>query len=140
MNHVVSLIAQATPMNNEGIAAIFAGLGVAFALIYFAMIVLVVVARWMVNAKAGQPGWACLIPIYGQYVELRVAGMSPLWLLTLLACGVGYFIPWVICQVKTAQRFGKDTGFAVGLIFLHAIFLPILGFGSAQYQGEQVQA
>ncbi|MCE2684218.1 MAG: DUF5684 domain-containing protein [Verrucomicrobiae bacterium] len=126
------LLAQATT-DNEGLAALWAGLGVAFFLAYFALVVLMVVARWKVNSKAGQPGWACLIPIYNLYVELRVAGMSPLWLLTLLACGIGYIVPWIICQIKTAQRFGHGAGFGLGLILLNVIFLPILAFGSSRY-------
>lgn len=136
MNTLLPLLAQASPGNKAGLAALFAGIGVAFVLVYLALVILMIIARWKVNAKAGQPGWACLIPFYNLYVELRVAGMSPLWLLALLACGVGYLIPWVICQVKTAQRFGKDIGFGLGLIFLHLIFLLILGFGSAQYIAE----
>lgn len=126
------LLAQATT-DNEGLAALLAGLGVAFFLAYFALVVLMVVARWKVNSKAGQPGWACLIPIYNLYVELRVAGMSPLWLLTLLACGIGYIVPWIICQIKTAQRFGHGAWFGLGLILLNVIFLPILAFGSSRY-------
>jgi hypothetical protein len=34
-----------------------------------------------------------------------------------------------------SKSFGKDEGFTVGLILLGAIFWPILGFGSAKYQG-----
>ena len=136
--HLISpILAQAADKAAAaGIASIIAGLGMAVFLISIVLNILVIIARWKVNAKAGQPGWACLIPFYNFYVELRVAGMSPLWLLTLLACGVGYIIPWIICQIKTAQRFGKDVGFGIGLIFLHLIFLMILAFGSSQYVAE----
>jgi hypothetical protein len=34
-----------------------------------------------------------------------------------------------------AKSFGKGVGFGLGLAFLGIIFFPILGFGSAQYQG-----
>ena len=34
-----------------------------------------------------------------------------------------------------SKSFGKDEGFTVGLVFLNIIFLPILAFGDAQYQG-----
>ena len=120
-----------------GVAAAFMAFFAAFALVILAVAVIHVVAMWKVYAKAGQPGWAVLIPIYNFYVELRIAGMSPLWLLTLLACGIGYIIPWILCQVKMAQRFGKSTGFALGLIFFNLIFVLILGFGSSKYVGEQ---
>ena len=43
----------------------------------------------------------------------------------------------LILQIKYVSRmakaFGKSTGFAVGLFFLNAIFMMILGFGSAQH-------
>jgi hypothetical protein len=34
-----------------------------------------------------------------------------------------------------SKSFGKSEGFTVGLILLSFIFLPILAFGDAQYQG-----
>jgi hypothetical protein len=34
-----------------------------------------------------------------------------------------------------AKSFGKGVGFGIGLLLLPIIFFPILGFGSAQYQG-----
>ncbi len=133
-SYIASLLAQTA--DADAAAAAVAGIGLGLLLLNVVITVLMVVARWKVNAKAGQPGWACLIPIYGQYVELKVAGMSPLWLLAFLACGIGYVIPWVICQVKTAQRFGQGVGFGIGLILLNPVFLLILGFGSSQYKDQ----
>ena len=44
----------------------------------------------------------------------------------------------IICLVKLAKAFGKDTGFAVGLIFLPIVFLPILAFSkNAVYVGPE---
>ena len=34
-----------------------------------------------------------------------------------------------------AKSFGKGVGFAIGLILLSPIFIMILGFGDATYQG-----
>jgi hypothetical protein len=34
-----------------------------------------------------------------------------------------------------AKSFGKGAGFGIGLALLGIIFWPILGFGSAEYQG-----
>jgi len=52
--------------------------------------------------------------------------------LLLLIC---FPIFYIILCIDVAKRFGQGGGFAVGLIFLGIIFFPILGFGSAQYQG-----
>lgn len=134
---VASLIAQITNNEAAGLGALLAGLGMGLMVFLLALTVLTIVAKWKINTKAGQPGWACLIPVYNLYVELRIAGMSPLWLLALLACGVGYVIPWIICQIKTAERFGQGVGFGIGLILLNQIFVLILAFGSSKYVAEQ---
>jgi hypothetical protein len=133
---IASLLAQISPDEAAGLGAAIAGLGMAFVLFSLVLVVLTIVAKWKINTKAGQPGWACLIPFYNVYVELLIAGMSPIWMLSLL-CFFVYPVTWIIQQVKTAQRFGQGMGFALGLIFLNPIFLLILAFGSAQYVAEK---
>lgn len=98
--------------------------------------IIVLVAEWRIFTKAGQPGWAVLIPIYN------------LWVLYKIVCGRGtamfrlliplYNIYWIIKTfIKMAHAFGKSTGFGLGLFFLAPIFQLILGFGDAVYQGPQ---
>ena len=57
---------------------------------------------------------------------------------------VAYIIVLIICIVfqiifccKLAKVFGKNGGFAAGLIFLNPIFIIILGYGSAQYLNKK---
>ena len=133
---IASLLAQLSSDEAAGLGALIAGLGMGLILLSLVLVILTIVAKWKINNKAGQPGWACVIPVYNVYVELLIAGMSPLWLLSLL-CFFVYPVTWIIQQVKTAQRFGQGTGFALGLIFLNPIFLLILAFGSAQYVGDK---
>ncbi|SRR6266404_2672766 len=99
--------------------------------------VLMIAAMWKVFTKAGQPGWGAIIPIVNLYFLCKVAGRPGWWVLLLLICLPIFFI--IIC-IDVAKRFGKGGGFAVGLIFLPFIFFPILGFGSAQYQGAPAAA
>jgi hypothetical protein len=99
--------------------------------------VLMIAAMWKVFTKAGEPGWAAIIPIVNLYFLCKVAGRPGWWLLLLLICFPIFYI--IIC-IDVAKRFGKGGGFAVGLIFLPFIFFPILGFGSAQYQGAPAAA
>ena len=40
----------------------------------------------------------------------------------------------IIVCIDLAKSFGKGAGFGWGIALLGIIFLPILGFGSAQYQ------
>jgi hypothetical protein len=140
---IAALLAQARPELDPdaaaGLAAVFALIGLAGLLVALAMVVVAIVAKWKINTKAGQPGWAVLVPFYNIYVDLLVAGMSPLWMLSLL-CFFVYPIAWIIQQVKTAERFGKGAGFALGLIFLNPIFLLILAFGDAKYTPAPAKA
>jgi len=103
-------------------------------IVYVAVIVFYIVAMWRVFEKAGQPGWAAIVPIYNVYILLKVAGQPGWWLILYLIPLVNIVIE-IIVQVSVATKFGKGGGFAVGLIFLPFIFYPILAFGDARYQG-----
>ena len=96
-----------------------------------------IVAMWKVFTKAGQPGWACIIPIYNLYVWCKIVGRPWWWILLMLIPFVNFIIA-IILGIDMAKSFGKGAGFGIGLALLGIIFLPILGFGSAQYQGPAV--
>ncbi len=93
-----------------------------------------VIAQWKVFTKAGKPGWAAIIPIYNIIVLLEIVG-KPVWwfLLFFIPCVNFVFIIWVYNLLS--KSFGKSEGFTVGLVLLSPIFICILGFGSATYQG-----
>lgn len=101
-----------------------------------AIAVLMIVAWWKIFTKAGRPGWASIVPFYNLYVEFEIAGMNG-WLFLLLLVPIANIVILIMLYIKLAQVFGKDAGFTIGLIFLNMIFLLILAFGSAQYQGLQ---
>ena len=42
----------------------------------------------------------------------------------------------IFTNFEIAKKFGKGTGFALGLLFLPIVFYPILAWGDAQYQEE----
>src|SRR5213075_626513 len=95
---------------------------------------LLIVAMWKVFTKAGQPGWASIIPIYNLYVLCKIVG-RPWWWILLMLIPLVNFIILIILIIDLAKSFGKGVGFGIGLFLLGVIFFPILGFGSAQYQG-----
>ncbi|MGO9244003.1 MAG: DUF5684 domain-containing protein [Verrucomicrobiia bacterium] len=107
-------------------------IGLFFFGFYLALVVLVIAGMWKTFVKAGQPGWAILIPIYNFYVFLKIAG-KPGWWLILMLIPLVNIVFGIIATVAFTERFGKGGGFVVGLIFLPFIFYPILGFGDAQY-------
>lgn len=94
---------------------------------------LMLASFWRVFAKAGQTGWAAIVPIYSMVVMLRIAGKPLWWLLLWFIPLVGVVICCVI-SVAIARNFGKGIGFGLGLVFLGFIFYPILGFGGARYK------
>ena len=104
-------------------------------LCYLAVIVFFIAALWKVFTKAGQPGWAAIVPIYNAYILLKIAGKPGWWLLLFLIPLVNLIIA-ILVAIEVAKAFGKGTGFGLGLAFLGFIFYPILGYGSATYQGK----
>ena len=108
--------------------------GIIFGIIYLAFIVFVVASIWKVFVKAGQPGWAAIVPIYNIYVMTQIAGRPAWWIVLFFIPFVNY-IALLIIAIDIAKSFGKGAGFGIGLWLLAPIFYPILGFGSAQYVG-----
>lgn len=91
-----------------------------------------IVGMWKLFEKAGQPGWASIIPIYNFIVMLQIVN-KPLWWIILMFIPIVNFIVMILINIEMAKAFGQSTAFAVGLIFLPFIFFPILGFGDAKY-------
>jgi len=103
---------------------------------YLAIIAFFVLVNWRIFEKAGQPGWACLIPIYSTIIMLKIIG-KPWWWIFLL------FIPLIINNIifgiwatnMLSKSFGKDEGYTVGLLLLGIVFYPMLAFSDARYLG-----
>jgi hypothetical protein len=89
---------------------------------------------WKAFEKAGQPGWAAIIPIYNVVVMLEIAG-APLWWILFYFVPVANIVVVVIVMIKIARAFGHSEGFGIGLAFLSSIFWMILGFGESRYSG-----
>ena len=106
----------------------------ALIIIWLCIVVFLIAAMWKVFVKAGQPGWAAIIPIYNFYIMTKIGGKPGWWLLLMLIPIVNIiFMIWIYNMVS--KSFGKDEGFTAGLVILGFIFWPILGFGNARYLG-----
>jgi len=88
---------------------------------------LAIVSLWLLFQKAGEPGWASLIPFYNLYVLFKITWGNG-WLFLLLLIPLANFVILIITYVKLAKAFGKGGGWACGLIFLNFIFMPIMAF------------
>ncbi len=108
-------------------------------LVFIAWGILMIPAMWALLAKAGQPGWAVLIPFYYQYILCKMIDKSGWWVLLMCLPYIGavfsviFMIMW--CG-QVAKDFGRGGGTAVGMFFLPFVFIPMLAFGSAQYGGR----
>ena len=100
--------------------------------IVVSLLVFLVAGVWKTYEKAGQPGWAVLVPIYNYYIACKIAGKSGWWVLGICLPYVGVIF-LILVGIDIAKNFGKSAGFGVGLGLLGFIFFPILDFGSAQY-------
>jgi hypothetical protein len=109
--------------------------GSVFGLVSLAIVVVVIVAGWKVFAKAGQPGWAILIPIYNTYIFIKIAGRPGWWLLLMFIPLVNIVIAAIVAM-DVAKAFGQSAAWGFVLLFLLlGIGYLILGFGNARYVG-----
>lgn len=125
--------------------------------------VILIVANWRIYEKAGEHGWWSLIPVLGGHVAYKIAwhpfffwlnsacllgvevlnymqldgGVSmPYIAVTTVVLWIGSLVLSIVYNVRLSKVFGHGIGFAVGLIFLPIIFIPILAFGRSEYEGK----
>ena len=120
---------------------VFKGMGIGLIVVWLAVMVFMIISWWIVLKKAGQPGWAILIPIYNFLVILRVAGKPWWWVFALLLAiipivgAILLLVVMILVFHGISTKFGKGAGFTVGLVLLSIVFIPILAFGDAKYSG-----
>ena len=133
---MISFLFQEQPLGDGGGAAA-AGLGIGFMIFWCAIVLLMIASMWKVFVKAGKPGWAAIVPIYNFVVLCEIAG-KPAWWVVLFFVPVVNFIVIIVLSIALAKKFGKGTGYGIGLSLLGFIFYPMLGFGPDQIQGAPV--
>ena len=116
----------------EGVA-VAAGGGGMLTIVWLVVLVLLIASMWKIFSKAGQPGWAAIIPIYNIIVMLQIAG-KPVWWIILMFVPIANIVVGILAMVGLAANFGKGVGYVLGMLFLPVIFYPMLAFGSAQYE------
>ena len=104
----------------------------------------ILIASWKLFTKAGQPGWAVLIPLYNLYVFTLVLRRPKWWALLYFFS----FVPFVgslaalfvstIDSIRLANVFRKPPIPGMGILLLGFLFVPILVLWEAQYNGLDV--
>src|ERR1039458_3615966 len=128
MTTVPALLLQA---DSGGVpSAALLGMGLIFFLVGMAVAVVFIIGMWKVFTKAGQPGWAILIPIYNIYILLKIAG-RPGWWVILCCIPLVNVVVGILVAIDVAKSFGQSAAFGVILLFLlGGIGYLMLGFGN----------
>ncbi|MCR4315782.1 MAG: DUF5684 domain-containing protein [Planctomycetes bacterium] len=120
---------------DEGTMAVAGASAMLFMLVYLAIVVVAIAGMWKVFSKAGQPGWASIVPIYNLYVMSQIGGKEIIWFILCFVPIVNIAAIFVL-NIGIAESFGKSTGYGVGLALLPFIFYPMLGFSGAEYLAD----
>ena len=83
------------------------------------ILVIVTVAEWRIFKKAGQPGWAAMIPFYNDYINYKIFwGNGFLFLLSLVLS--------VLCRLPV-----------IGVL---AVIVDVIFYGATQYKKSEAYA
>jgi ABC-type phosphate transport system permease subunit len=106
-------------------------IGILFTLLILALLL---ASMWKIFEKAGRQGWEGIVPIYNSWVMAEIVGKPGWWGLLTLVPVVGIFVGLYLLYLLT-KSFGLGIGFFIGMLLLGIVFIPMLAFGDAQYQG-----
>lgn len=127
---MLNLFAQTYTVESNGASGLFT----IYLLVVLAAVVVSIIGLWKMFEKAGQPGWAAIIPIYNLYILVKISGRPEWWLLL-------YFIPFVnivvslLIALDVGKRFGQSDVFSIIMLWLFSsLGYVILGFGDAEYR------
>ena len=133
MSFVPALLLQEEVGGAAGAAA--AGIAGTMMIVMLAVAAVFLIAMWKVFVKAGQPGWAILIPIYNAYILLKIAGRPGWWIVLFMIPFVNIIIAALVA-IDVAKAFGQSAAFGIILLFLLCgIGYLLLGFGKYSYVG-----
>jgi hypothetical protein len=109
------------------------GAGIGVLVFILALQIFMIICMWKIYAKAGEPGWACIVPIYNIIVLLKIVNKPAWWFILLIIPIVGLIIAIIVLH-RLSLSFGQGAGYTIGLLLVPIIFLPMLAFGSATYK------
>lgn len=98
-------------------------------IVALALLIFCVAVMWKVFCKAGEPGWASLIPFYNLYVMTRITWGRG-WLFIFGFLPLGNLIFAIFTMIKLAKVFGKNLKAPAHLVPLPSVY----GFSPAKTQ------
>jgi hypothetical protein len=133
--------------------AVLGGTLLCMFVIGFALTVFLLAGLWKMFVKAGQPGWAALVPFYNVYVLVQIVGLPVVWFyyyVILIAVGtvlsflafftsIGLLVLsyYMVRMIHRAYGQNDDSVSVIISLFVPIILTYRAGFGPAQYLGPQ---
>ena len=130
------------------------GVVIFIGIIGIAIAILTIIGQWKSFNKAGERGWAAIIPVYNVWVAMKVALFKwyhfvivivlvilanipkmPEWIMCI--CVLAAVVYSIVIIVKFCKAFGKSNGFCVMAVFFPFIAYMIIGCGKAKYIGNK---
>lgn len=93
--------------------ALLMGFGLCAMVIGFIIAVILVVTNWRIYTKAGQPGWASIVPIYNLFVMMDIIRKPRSWAVIILLLGVAGSI---LTAMQPAAGSDKDPNLIISLV------------------------
>lgn len=102
---------------------IFGAIGFVVALI---MRILMIMGEWKCFQKAGEPGWAAIIPIYDLWILCKISMRKNFFAFSMLIIPliIPQIVMYIMVMIGLCKAFGKDS---FGMILL-MLFFPYIGF------------
>lgn len=142
-------------------------MGSIMCLVVFGLVIvfILIVTNWRIYTKAGQPGWASIVPIYQLFVLMDIIRKPRSWAVIILVLGVaqsiltamqpgansdrdpnmlisliqlGVGIASIYFTVRTFRELARVFGHGVGFT-LGLMFLPFLFYPILAFGGSQYQ-
>jgi len=118
----------------SALLGLFAGIWI-FSLI---LSLIYIISYWKIFKKANKPGWASIVPIYNIIVMLEIAKL-PMWYIALFFVPIANIYAIFKINIEIAKKFGKETGFGIGMTLLAIIFIPLLAFSDNNYEDNNME-
>lgn len=132
-------------MSDTSLFAILLSILAGFWILWLAVCIFLIVAKWKMFKKAGKPGWASIVPFYNTIVLFEIIGYKWYYFFFLFigvipVIGTAAAVLFAISyNIKLAKAFGKEIGFGIGLWLLNPIFVAIIAFSKdIKYVGPVV--
>lgn len=153
------IVFQTDEGNADGaaIVALAGAAGLCVTVLALGVAVLIIAGVWKMFVKAGRPGWAAVVPFYGDMVRNEIAGVPVVWtyylgvvyVLSIFTGGLFGLAPVVILALNyftygpLLKAYGRNNDTAsviIALLFPFVIF-PQIGFNNAvTYSGPDATA